>query len=400
MSSYGIEGMKAIEGPRAKLPFSMNEYNARLKNVRRVMEERGIDVQLIIDTSNITYLTGNAYSFYLPATLILPRDEDKGLTLLCVEVDLGVVTDSTWVEDIRTWPQEKAHALFSEYTKAILKEKGLEDKVIGYQLMSQQAPPSTYLKMKEILPKAKFVDASDIVTRFQYIKSPKEIEYCRKASKLAEGACKAGIDAIKEGVTERDIAWAINKWRYEHGAGYASRFCLQSGPNTASLHHGPSDRKIRKGDLVSMEPSGNYLYYTCTILRTASLGSPPKKGKDLHRVAAEAITEGMKAMKPGVPMEEIERVTREVAAKYGYEKYRCHRAGFSMGRIGIANLEHVVHGLWKGEKSVLKPGMIFSLEPNFADLKERIGILLGNNVLVTETGCEALYDMPLDLVEK
>jgi len=401
MSAYGIEGLKWIKGPREQLPFSMDEYERRLKQVRRVMEERGIDVLLVNDSSNICYLTGHAYPSYLFAQAIVPRGPEKGVTIVCSEVDLGVVTDSTWVRDIRTWPQEK-DVFPGDYVKVILKEKSLDDKTIGYQLASGQLPPSTYLKFREILPEAKFVEASDIVTSIQYVKSPKEIEYCREAAKLAEIGAEAGIDAIREGVTEREIAFAISKALYEHGSEYRSGFCLASGPNTASLHHSPTTRKIRKGDLVTMEPIGNCLYYHCTILRTAALGSPSKKAKDLHRVAMEALIEGTKMIRPGVTMESVEEVTREVAAKYGYEKYRCHRVGFSMGRMGMiaSDLEHSMYGLMKGEKSLIKPGMIFTIEPNFADLEERIGILLGNNVLVTETGCEPLYELPLDLVEK
>jgi len=286
-----------------------------------------------------------------------------------------------------------------------LEEKGLDGKVIGYQMRSGQMTPLTYQSFREILPKANFVDASYVILDFSYVKSPKEIEYMKKAAKVAEEACKAGMDAIEEGVTERDLAFAINKKQFELGAAYRSRFCLASGPNTASLHHSPVNRKLRKGDLVTMEPWGNYLYYQAHILRTGALGTPPKKARDLHRVAKEAVEAGMKAMKPGVPMEEIERVTMEVAAEYGYEKYRCHRAGFSMGLVFItyiSDLEHMARGtsFMKGEKEKIVPGMIFSLEPNFADLENRIGILLGNNVLVTKTGCEPLYGMSLDLVER
>jgi Xaa-Pro dipeptidase len=307
------------------------------------------------------------------------------------------------VEDVRTWTMSKDFDyVFPPYAKAVLEEKGLDEKVIGYQMRSGQMTPLIYQNFREILPKAKFVDASYVILDFSYVKSPKEVEYMKKAAKIAEEACKAGMDAIKEGVTERDLAFAISKKQFELGAAYRSGFCLASGPNTASLHHSPVNRKLRNGDLVTMEPWGNYLYYQAHILRTGVLGSPPQKARDLHRVAKEAIEAGMKAMKPGVPMEEIEKITMEVAAEYGYEKYRCHRAGYNMGLkfLGLSRMEMNAYSLRKGDKTELKTGMIFALEPNFADLENRIGILLGNDVLVTENGGKALYDMPLDLIEK
>jgi Xaa-Pro aminopeptidase len=53
-----------------------------------------------------------------------------------------------------------------------------------------------------------------------------------------------------------------------------------------------------------------------------------------------------------------------------------------------------------GDPHILAPGMVFSIEPTIVLLDEDLGVILGNNVLVTEDGHEILNTVPLDLVQK
>ncbi len=111
----------------------------------------------------------------------------------------------------------------------------------------------------------------------------------------------------------------------------------------------------------------------------------------------EALTKATEAAKPGVPVGGLDRITRRITHKYDYG--RLHRTGYGleagyppawMGNLSILD----------GDPHILEPRILFSIEPTIVLREEGFGVVLGNNILVTESGHEVLNKITLELVSK
>src|SRR6185436_13222678 len=81
---------------------------------------------------------------------------------------------------------------------------------------------SDYLRLRDALPGAELVDASECVARVMSIKSPPEIAYLREAGKITGEAMQAMIDATQAGASDNDIAAVAYETMTRRGSEYAS----------------------------------------------------------------------------------------------------------------------------------------------------------------------------------
>lgn len=378
------------------LPFTLDEYLARIKKTRAEMERRGIDALFICALDNIYYISGydGTISGYLYTFLLLTRQGQPALFIH--EVDHGTALYTSWVRDIHLW----RHGEVPEAeTVDFLLERGLENATIGLEENAAVMSIATDRKLRLGLPRARFVDASDLIAKLRWTLSPAEIAYMRKSAAHGDAATQAGLSALKPGITEQDVAKAVTDSLYAQRSGrWTSVFCMGSGDKAAALHSFPGPRVLREGDVVTLVPHADVARYVTSIHRTASVGRASNYVRDLHSASLESLLESVSHIRPGVPAGDIDRISRDVTMRY--DRYRCHRVGFSMGiAFGYGFKCMAKFGVMQGVMDPLLPGMVLSIEPNFQDVENNIGILLGNNYLVTETGCESLHQLPLNLYE-
>lgn len=379
----------------AQLAFPLSEFQSRLDTVRLNMAAQGLDALLLQAMDNLYYYCGYDGSIggYLYTALII-RPEGPP-TMLVHHVDLGTAQWSSWVEDLRIWKhgQDPEKALAS-----LIRELGLERARIGIEEQAVLVSQASDRLLRASLPDVSFIDASDMLTRQRFIMSPRELDYMRQSAEASNAACIAAYEAIAEGVSEREIAKAATDRQYAAGSRWTNIFCMGTGPKSVALHSFGGNRRLEKGDAVTLVPHGDINRYVTSIHRTACVGPAPDYLRELHANSAEAIARSVEAVKPGVPAGEIDRISREVTRKF--DNLRCHRTGFSMSiQFGYGFKCMPKLSLLDGNTEELQAGMVLSIEPNFQDIDNSIGILLGNNYLVTETGCESLHSLSLDLYE-
>jgi Xaa-Pro dipeptidase len=378
------------------LGFSLEEYATRITRVCTEMNRRRVDALCTYALDNIYYLSGydGTIGGYLYTCLLLTADGT--LTLLVHEVDHGTALWSTWVDDIRIW---KHGEVPEDVTLAIIRERGLEQSVIGLEEDALVMSITTDRALRAGLQRAAFVNCSDLIARLRWVLSPAEIVYMRQSAGHGDAGTIAGYKAIRPGATEQDVAKAVTDEMYaQRSARWTSVFCMGSGDKSVALHSFPGPRRLATGDLITLVPHADMARYVTSIHRTASVGRASEFARELHSISMEAILRSVDAIKPGVPAGEIDRISREVTQRF--DRYRCHRTGFSMGiAFGYGFKCMPKLSVLRGVEVELEAGMVLSIEPNFQDLDHNIGILLGNNYLVTETGCESLHKLPLDLFE-
>jgi D-alanyl-D-alanine dipeptidase len=100
-----------------------------------------------------------------------------------------------------------------------------------------------------------------------------------------------------------------------------------SGPNAASSHHEPGERRIGPGDAVVMDFGGVRDDYYSDITRTVFVGEPSDEERTVYGVVRSAQQAAFEAIRPGVPAQEVDRAARALITDAGYGDRFVHRTG-------------------------------------------------------------------------
>jgi Xaa-Pro dipeptidase len=379
---------------KSVLRFSLGEYQARVAALKGELARRGIDILIGTVPEHFNYFTGFDPSgvFYYQQMFVTPDMEQPILLVHKVESELARTT--SWVDDIRVWRHGEDPL---QRTLSVLQELGLRSGMtIGLELDNWYLKTSTYLKLVDRLPDVAFVDATDIAMEMRVIKSPAEIGYMREAARLGDVGMAAAIDAIRPGVRERDVNAAIQSALYTAGSEYpAFPTIVAAGPRSGLFHGLPTDRVIEDGDPVKLEVAGVVARYNTNICRTVVAGRASQEVRELHEIVLTAYFKALDAIKPGVAIGELDRISKE--ARAGYEDYFPARSGFGL-ELAYPPVWIGALSVLEGDPHVLRPGMVFSVEPSIA-MYHGMTVIFANDVLVTDAGAEVLHKTPSRLIE-
>ncbi|MBB4662009.1 M24 family metallopeptidase [Conexibacter arvalis] len=375
-----------------RMAVGIEEYQQRLAKTRDWMRENGVDLLILTQPEHYNWLSGyDPTSVFYHQSLIVGVD-DEPPTLLCNKAEVALYEETCWVEDMRVvWTHEDQVAR----TMEVLRERGLDRAArVGLNLMSYHLRPRFAFELRDALAGAEVVDVTQAIDDLRLVKSPAEIDYLRRAAHVADLGVTAGINAIREGVTDREVMAAIQHATALNGGEFPAYPFLVDARGT--LHGTPIGKILRAGDTVYMEVSGVVRRYHCNISRTVLVGEPTQKLRELYKIVKGALDEATDAMRPGATVGEIVDLVARLHS--GYEENTWGRFGFSMEiaypPIWIGGLS-----LMKGDDHVLEPGMVITMEPGLS-YADGATMMLGNNVLITEHGPEILNNVPSDLVWK
>jgi Xaa-Pro aminopeptidase len=254
------------------------------------------------------------------------------------------------------------------------------------------------------LPQFAIKDMSPVIDELRVIKSSHELDMIRKASKLASLAIAESMRSTKPGMTEYELDGLAKLIFYRNGAqGDAYYSLIASGPNAMFPHYNAGKRKMDSGELLLMDYAPDYGYYMADVTRMWPVnGRWNETQKQLYGFYLASYEAMLYAIKPGVPVVELQKQIRakmeSIAAatkwlKPEYEKAAAAFIASAVGRPG--SLGHYVglatHDVGK-RAEVLKPGMVFTIEPALVVPEERIYIRLEDMIVVTQTGAEVLSD--------
>ena len=240
---------------------------------------------------------------------------------------------------------------------------------------------------------AELVPASDLLEKLRASKDQEEIALMVQAQRISERALDEILGFIRPGLTEMEIAAKLQYDMLRFGAEKMSFDpIVVSGPN-GSLPHGiPGDRKIERGDFVTMDFGCKFGGYCSDMTRTVAVGEPGDEMKKVYHTVLEAQLAGIAAAKAGVPGVDIHMAAQKVIADAGYGAYFGHGFGHSVG-IEIhenpnANLRN---------KEPLPVGAAISAEPGIY-LPGRFGVRIEDVLVLTETGNINLTKAPKELI--
>ncbi|WP_080875042.1 M24 family metallopeptidase [Oceanobacillus timonensis] len=381
------------------LNFAKTEYQTRLKKTKQSMEKQGINVLLITDPANISYLTGfNAWSFYVHQLLIIIDQETEPIWA-GRGIDASAAKITTWLSADNILPYSDDHVQSTEkhpmdFVAGILKEKGQSNKTIAAEFDAYYFTARNYLQLTQQLPDATFVDGTTLVNWIRIIKSKQEIEYIKRAATIVTETMYKGIERIKAGVRECDVVADIFHKQIsgteEFGGDYTSIVpLLPSGEKTSACHLTWTDEVYKEGDPVVLELAGCHKRYHSPLARTLVIGKPTSEMEELADVTIEGIEAALDVIKPGVTCEEVELAWKRSIEKRGFEKES--RLGYSTGLNYPPDWGEHTASLRSGDQTVLQPNMVFHMIPGI--WMDTYGIEISETFRVTENGVEVLANV-------
>jgi Xaa-Pro dipeptidase len=190
-----------------------------------------------------------------------------------------------------------------------------------------------------LLEKAAYAITSEpadaLVAQLRMIKDADEIAAMRRAAQITEQALDDVIDAVRAGMTERQVANLLTQALLQRGAeGLAFDPLIQSGPNSALPHATPGERVIQAGELLLLDFGVAVGGYNSDITRTFVMGQPGEEITKMYELVKQANAADRAAAGPGATGQDVDRAARKVIADAGYGSYFTHRTGHGLGLEG------------------------------------------------------------------
>lgn len=380
---------------RSEMVFPREEYQGRVRRLETVLGTLGVDAYIGSTPENLNYFTGfDPLGLYFYQHLFFAPGMEAP-SLLTHKCEKELARTQCWIDDIAVW-QHGDDPL--EMTVAKLRELGVRDgSRVGLEMDNWYLKASTYKGLVDAMPGVEFVDVTDDVLRLRSVKSATEIAHMREAARFSDIGFEAAVEALRRpGVTEIEVLAAIQARMTPEGSEYPTLpFIINSGPRSGLFHGVPTARRIERDDPVMIEITGSWKRYNSNIVRTVVAGTASPALRELWDIATEAFWKPFDLIRPGTPVSELDRISREV--RRDYERYIPARAGFGMG-LAYPPVWAGKPDVLVGNDEVLEEGMIFSLEPSIGQYHGTT-VIFGYNILVTENGAEILQQTPKDLFE-
>ncbi|MHA1299693.1 MAG: M24 family metallopeptidase [Candidatus Helarchaeota archaeon] len=231
-------------------------------------------------------------------------------------------------------------------------------------------------------------DFSKYFSELRSIKEPDEIDKIRKAAQITDSALKEGLENLKPGISEVELAALIEYKMRKLGADKtAFDTIVASGPHSWYPHAGATERKIEEGDIVTIDIGAQYQGYCSDLTRTVIAGFPPyrKKYCEIINKVNLAQQKALERIKPGAKCKDIDKAARDFLEKEGLGKYFIHSLGHSVG----IEIHESIPMLTSEADCILKPGMIVTVEPGVY-IPNVGGARTEDLILITEDGYEKL----------
>ncbi len=385
--------------------FEKEEYEIRISKVRKSMDEKNIEVLIVTDPSNMAWLTGyDGWSFYVHQCVVLSLEGEPFWYGRGMDANGAKLTVFMQHENIIGYPDyyvqnPEKHPM--DYLSKILTEKNWAQKTIGVEKDNYYFTASCLESLQRNLVQANFVDSTGLVNWQRTVKSPRELEFMRKAARIVEKMHARIFEVMEPGMRKNDLVAEIYhsgiKGAEDAGGDYAAIVPMTpTGSDASAPHLTWDDQPIPNNSGTFFEIAGCYRRYHCPLSRTIYLGQPPQKYLDVEKAVLEGIEAGLEAAKPGNFAEDIEAAWRKTISKYGYEKES--RCGYAIGLSYPPDWGERTVSFRKGDKTVLEPNMTFHFMP--ALWFDDWGLETTESIVITDSGVETLANVPRKLFVK
>ena len=347
-------------GPKVTLPFTDNEYENRLKGLRKIIGENNLDVVILTSLQNIAYYSGFLYcSFGRPYACVVTAERN---IVVSANIDAGQPGRRCYGENIIYTDWER-----DNYFKAII---SLVKKVKRIGIEKDHLTMERYQNLKDSLDDPETVDIAPFTMQQRMIKSEEEINLIKSGAKIADIGGEALVKEIKVGATEIDIAMAGRDAMEKAIAKFHPNSELrdtwvwfQSGINTDGAHNPITTRKLKHGDILSLNTFPMISGYYTALERTLFVGEVDDASMKAWEANIKVHRLGLEIVKPGVKCSEVTTELNNLFSELGYLHRRTFGYGHSFGLLSPYYGREGKLEFREDIETVLKPNMVVSMEP-------------------------------------
>lgn len=225
------------------------------------------------------------------------------------------------------------------------------------------------------------------------IKTPKEVLKIKKACALGDKIYFQIQKVIKIGITERDLSLEIQRLTQKHGASLSFRPIVAFGKNAYEIHHKPTNLKLNKSHGFVMIDLGVKLNNYCSdMTRTLFVGRATAKQKRIYKTVLESQRKAIVYLKLSRRAIDIDKAARDYINTKGYPQFR-----HSLGH-GIGKKVHESFRIGPKSKTILKSGMVFTIEPGIY-IKNYGGVRIEDTFYLNNDKLFQLTKSPKELLE-
>lgn len=388
------------------LQISNEELKKRRRTAVDELLKRKLDALILFKPPSVFYLTNFAYvTTERPIGLVLTSNNE--LIVFIPRLEKEHAEETALIDRVETYeeypgPRHPMH-VFGEVLKKMRLDKGrIGVESDGYgRINGYEGPP-----LSEVLPEAVVSNHANLIEYLRHCKSAEEIALIKESARWSNLAHRLLQNKVRPGCLELDISIsasleASTTMIQTLGDGYEPRswvmmgamtgFRGQIGPNSAFPHAFMKNLKLRKGDNLVTYSRTFVWGYNSELERTMFVGEPSQEQRKYFDLVCRLQNTALEAIKPGRPCREVDTAARAFYEGNGLTEYWRHHVGHSLG------LEiHEAPFLDMGNEWLMKPGMVFSVEPGIF-VPGLGGFRHSDTVLVTENGIEMLTYYPRDL---
>jgi Xaa-Pro dipeptidase len=369
----------------ARLVFPRAEYENRLQAVRAAMAARRVDVLLVDETEHLAYVAGWHASGSRYHGCLVPADGEP--VMVFRRLDEPAFLERSWLHDRVCFADTEDPV---EAVVRTISARGWADARLGVETDSHYLTVQTYEALRRALPRATFVDFSTVLRELRLRKSPREIEYLRRAADIADQAMREAVAAVGEGVSERAAAIAASRTFLRLGADTARTGPITAGARSGTLHGLLGDHRLSRGDILHMELVPSISGYSARLMRPTAIGPPSTEQADTAARLIEIQDDQIAAMKPGAVARDVDRVCRARVLDGGLRESYDNFTGYTLGYYGATHpprTSDFTRAFVPTADWVLEPGMVFHMYTGAR------GMSFSETVLVTGSGAERLTQL-------
>ena len=238
-------------------------------------------------------------------------------------------------------------------------------------------------KVKEHYPLLAIKDLTPVLDMMRWAKDEKEINVIRECGRIGALGFDEAMRVTRPAIYEYQVVAACDFIYENEGTSGPAYFAIAaSGERGLSWHYNANNHKMKDGDVILLDYAPDHYYYTTDITRTWPVGD---KFSDVqlkyYNCIKEAEQKVIAAMKPGVTVEDLEKVAKDVYIKHGLEKLWPDYIGHFVGMA--------VHDVGPYDKPFVE-GVVFNVEPIIEDKELKVHLRLEDTIVITKTGAENL----------
>ena len=347
-------------GTKVQLPFSDKEYENRLKGLRKIIAEKNLDAVILTSLQNVAYYSGFLYcSFGRPYACVVT---DKRNIVVSANIDAGQPGRRCYGENLIYTDWER-----DNYFKAII---SLVKKVKKIGIEKDHLTMERYQNLKDSLGNPEIIDISPSTMLQRMIKTEEEIALIKSGAKIADIGGEALVKEIKVGASEIDIAMVGRDAMEKAIAKYHPNSELrdtwvwfQSGINTDGAHNPVTTRKLKRGDILSLNTFPMISGYYTALERTLFVGEVDEVSMKAWEANIKVHRRGLEIVKPGVKCSEVTNELNNLFSELGYLHRRTFGYGHSFGLLSPYYGREGKLEFREDIETVLEPNMVVSMEP-------------------------------------